>query len=191
MSILSFIRRLLSPGFEQRPQEKETRYDNVHIKNVVDGTTIQGHDAIKAYFKQEEELYGAYGSSIIFQVFQINLQADTLQDFQGNKLAEIKVESDLVSGTDTVAQVKNRVRLLIVERERSGSENGGSSLQIEPEDRITLIFNGRPMQDDKLFYADHFMMLPAWVQVFIHRCEFQQVAERAAELMNTGRDRQE
>lgn len=97
------------------------------------------------------------------------------------------MSSDFVSGTDIVAEVKSKVRPLIDERARSGSVQGTPFLQIDQEDHITLIFDGRPMQDNRLFYADHFMMLPAWVQVFIHRCEFQQVAERAAELMNTGR----
>jgi hypothetical protein len=56
----------------------------------------------------------------------------------------------------------------------------------EIADRITLFFNGRPMQDDRLFYADHFMLLPAWVQVHLHGCEFEEVMELAAKLRKPG-----
>ena len=68
-------------------------------------------------------------------------------------------------------------------RER-GSQPG---LNIEQADHITLVFNGRPMQNDTLFYADNFIMLPAWVQVFLHDCEFGKVVELATKLRNHGR----
>lgn len=42
------------------------------------------------------------------------------------------------------------------------------------------------MQDDKLFYAEHFMMLPAWIQVHLHRGEFEEVVELAAKLRKPG-----
>ncbi len=183
MSLSRFLSRLFSSKTGRRPREEEPRYDNVQIKNVADGTTIEGHDAVKAYFEREKALHDTYGSSIIFQVYRIDLQADSLQNLQGEKLVEIKVDGDFVSGNDTVAAVKSKVRPLIEQQAQAEREQGASSgLRIEPDDRITLIFNGHPMQDDKLFYADHFMMLPAWVQVFLHACEFAEVAGRAAEL---------
>ena len=189
MSLRRFIGRLFTTGFGRRHQTKEQRYDNVEIRSVVDGTTIKGHDAVTAYFEQEEAMYEAYGSSIIFQVYRIDLQADTIEELQGEMLAEIKVDGEFVSGNDTAAVVKGRVRLLLEEKVQTWCENGAQpDFHIEPEDSITLFFNGHPMRDDRLFYADHFILLPAWVQVFLHSCEFRKVAERAAELRNAGRE---
>ena len=185
MSLRRFIDQLFTTGFGRRHQEKEQRYDNVEIRNVVDGTIIKGHDAVKAHFEQEKAMYEAYGSSIFFQVYRINLQADTIEGFQSEMLAEIKVEGEFVSGKDTVAAVKDKVRLMLEEKGQVRHANGAQpGFHIEPEDRITLFFNGYPMQDNKLFYADHFILLPAWAQVFLHSCEFREVAERAAELRN-------
>src|SRR5512146_1316167 len=110
MSLRRFIGKLFSNGSEHRPQEDEQRYDNVRIVSAVDGTTIQGHDAVKAHFAQEKELYQAHGSSITFQVYRINLQANTLEELQGQRLAESKVNGGFVSGDDTVAAVKVKVR---------------------------------------------------------------------------------
>ena len=50
---------------------------------------------------------------------------------------------------------------------------------MQKADRVTLVFNGHPMRDDKMFFADHCMLLPVWVQVFVHRCEFEEVTELA------------
>jgi hypothetical protein len=81
------------------------------------------------------------------------------------------VDGEFVSGSDTVAAVKEKVRRLIAERARPGQEAGAQpDLGIDEADRISFGFAGRQMQDDRLFYADHFMLLPAWVQVFLHRC---------------------
>ena len=187
MSLRRFIGQLFTTGFGRRHPEEEQRYDNVEIKNVADGTIIKGHDAVKAYFEREREMSEAYGSSIFFQVYRINLQVDTIEELQGEKLAEIKVDGEFVSGNDTVAAVKRKVRPLLEEKVQPWRESESRpDFYIEPGDRITLFFNGHPMQDDKLFYADHFIMLPAWVQVLLHSCEFGEVAERAAELRNAG-----
>ena len=129
-----------------------------------------------------------HGSSIIFQVFRLNLQASSLEEFQSEQLAEIKVDGEFVAGSDTVAAVKGKLRPILEEKARAWQAQGEQpDLQIEQEDHITLFFNGHPMQDDRLFYADHFMLLPAWVQVHLHSCEFEQVAKRAAELRNVAR----
>jgi hypothetical protein len=183
MSLWRFIRQLFSTGSRGRAQDQEPRYDHVQIKNVADGTTIEGHDAVKAYLEREKELYKAHGSSIIFQVFRINVQASTIEDLQSEMLAEIKVDGEFVSGDDTVAAVKAKVRSLLESRARSQREQETpSGLIIEDADRITLYFNRRPMQDDTAFYADNFVLLPAWVQVLLHRCEFEEVARLAARL---------
>lgn len=49
--------------------EKEQRYDHVRIVNVVDGTTLEGHDAVKNYFEQEHKLCRDHGATLNFQVF--------------------------------------------------------------------------------------------------------------------------
>lgn len=157
--------------------------------NPADGTTIEGHDAVKAHFDKEMEMLDEHGSSIIFQVYRINLRAKTLEELQGEKLAEMKVDGEFVSGTDTVAAVKRKVRPLLDGTSPSGREAGAQpNLNIGDADRVTLFFDGRPMQDDNKFYADHFMLLPAWVQVFLHDCEFEEVAELARKLGPTDQE---
>ena len=42
------------------------------------------------------------------------------------------------------------------------------------------------MQDAAAFYADHFVMLPVWVQVLLHRCAFEEVTRLAAQLRESG-----
>ncbi|UCC99266.1 MAG: hypothetical protein JSW66_05135 [Phycisphaerales bacterium] len=74
MSIRRFIQRLFSIGSERHPDRKERRYDDVQIVSAVDGTVIKGHDSAKAYFEREKQLYEAYGSTIIFQVYRMNLR---------------------------------------------------------------------------------------------------------------------
>jgi hypothetical protein len=185
MSLRRFVGKLFSNGSEHRPQEDEQRYDNVRIVSAVDGTNIQGHDAVKAHFAQEKELYEAYGSSIIFQVYRLNLQANTLEELQGPKLAEIKVDGEFVSRTDTVAAVKLKVRSLLERQVQLRHEEGPSNgVAIEESDHITFYFSGHPMQENAAFYADNFIMLPAWVQVLLHHCEFEEVAHLIDQLRN-------
>ncbi len=187
MSIRRFIQRLFSIGSERDPDSKEQRYDDVKIVSAVDGTVIKGHDAVKAYFEREKQLQEAYGSSIAFQVYRMNLKANTIKELQGEMLAEIKVDGEFVSGNDTVAVVKTKVRSLLEKEDRSSRERETQpDINIEQEDHITLFFNNRPMQDDTLFYADNFIMLPAWVQVSLHSCEFGKVLEIVAKLRNHG-----
>lgn len=188
MSLRRLIKQLFSSRAEHRSESEEQRYDNVRIVKVADGTVIEGHDAVKAHFERESKMQEEHGSSIIFQVFRLNLQASSLEEFQSEQLAEIKVDGEFVAGSDTVAAVKGKLRPILEEKARAWQAQGEQpDLQIEQEDHITLFFNGHPMQDDRLFYADHFMLLPAWVQVHLHSCEFGQVAKRAAELRNVAR----
>jgi hypothetical protein len=122
-----------------------------------------------------------HGASIIFQVYRLNLQAATLEALQGQKLAEIKVDGSFVSGTDTVAVVKDKVRSLL--KEKAGKRNNGQApvaLAIEAADRLTLYLSGRPLQDDTAFYDDNYIMLPVWIQVLLHHCE----SEEAVQLIN-------
>jgi hypothetical protein len=137
-------------------------YDNRRITNIDDDTTIEGYDAVKAYFDRERELLEARGSSITFQLFRANLKAQTFEELQGKQLAEFRINGDMVSGTDTVALVKQAVLPSLLGN-------------VEESDHITFFFAGRRMQDDALFYAEHFMMLPAWVQIVLHECEFEEL----------------
>lgn len=179
------LKRLLDQltGSKRRSDREGQRYDNVKVISMADGTVIKGHDAVKAHFEREQEMLEAYGSNIIFQVHRINLQAHAIEELVREQLAEITVPSDFVSGTDTVAAVKARLRPLL---EGKAKEGAPSNLSIAENDRFTLFFNGRPMQEGKLFYAEHFMMLPAWVQVHLHDCEFEEVVELAAKLRKQG-----
>jgi hypothetical protein len=165
------LRALLSVGRggAQR-QAAEQRYDNVEI-TFPDGTAIKGHDAVKAHFEREEKLLAEHGDAIIFQVYRINMGAKTLRDLTGDKLAQTKVTGGFVSGTDTVLAVKSKVRPLFDGTAQSGYLNIGKA------DQISLFFDGRLMQDNKLFYADHFMLLPVWVQVYLHACALEEVAD--------------
>lgn len=82
-------------------KETDKRYDNVRVVNVVDGTTIEGHDAVEAHFKREDEMLREHGPHVIFEVFRINMQAKTLADLQGPRLLEVKADARLFSGSDT------------------------------------------------------------------------------------------
>jgi hypothetical protein len=177
MSLKQLLRRL--PGAQRRSDDEAQRYDNVRIVSMADGSVITGHDAVKAHFQREQEMLDAYGSNIIFHVYRINLQAGAMDELVGEPLAEITVPGDFVSGSDTVRAVKARLRPLLEEQQK---ESAPAELALGEGDQWTLFFNGRPMQDDKLFYAEHFMLLPAWVQVHMHRCEFEQVVALAARL---------
>ncbi len=136
-------------------KRKKPQYDNVRVVNLHDGTTVEGHEGVEAYFEQEKALVDEHGATITFQLFRLDLQATTFDEFQSGKLAEHRVDGDWISGEDTVAMVKDKIRPLV-----SGKAKAG--------ERITFYFANKPMDDDALFYADHFMMLPVWVQVLLH-----------------------
>ena len=162
-------------------RKEERRYDNVRIKNIVDGTVIEGHDAVKEHLEREQKMLAEQGASIIFQVYRLNLQAATLAELQGEKLVEIKVDGSFVSVTDTVSMVKDKVRSLL--KEELEMRNNGQVpgvLAVEAADHLTLYLSGRPLQDDTVFYSDNHIMLPVWIQVLLHRCE----SEEAVRLIN-------
>ena len=168
------------------PQKEERRYDNVRIVNSSDGTVVEGHDAVRKQLEREQNMLDEYGASIIFQVYRLNLQADTLEKLQGKKLAEIKVNGSFVSGTDTVAVVKEKVGSLL--REKAGTQNNGQTplvLSIEAADRLTLYLNGLPLPDNSNFYADNSIMLPVWIQVLLHRCESDKAVQFISKLQKS------
>lgn len=161
--------------------EEERRYDNVQIINIVDGTKIEGHDAVKMQFEREQQLFAEHGASIIFQVYRLDLQANTLKELLGKKLAEIKVDGNFVSESDTVAMVKDKIRSLLKGKAPIQiTDKAPVTLTVGEADRLTLYFNGHPLQDDIEFYADNYIMLPAWIQILLHHCE----SEEAVQLIN-------
>lgn len=162
-----------APTTAQQPAS-EKRFDNVKIVNVLDGTTIQGHDAVKAYYAKEDQLLREHGSSIIFMVYRINLEAESIGELNGNLLVELKVNEGFASGTDTVATAKAKLRSLLLETR--------PDIIVGSDDRLTFSFGNREMRDEKLFFADHYMLLPAWVQVYIHACESETVYRLARHL---------
>lgn len=186
MGIMDKIRAWLggAPPADSPSQEQESEqlYDRIRIVKP-DGTMIEGRDAVKAHFDEEQRLLDEHGSTITFQVYRINLGAKTIDELQGDKLAEIKVDGDFVSGTDTVTDVEKKLRSLVAEASRSGREaDVAGALRIRENERISFSFNGRRMMPDKLFYADHFMLLPVWVHALLHDCDIDELMEVAGKL---------
>lgn len=154
------------------PEETEPRFDQVHIVSLGDGKKIEGHDAVKEFFEKEDKLCRDHGPTLNFQLYRMNLQAHSINELQGQKLSEIKVHGNFVSGEDTVGAVKNMIRLRLRENtDEHYTQETKDGLSLADGDHLTFYFNYRPMKDDALFYVDHFIMLPAWIQVLIHRCE--------------------
>ena len=159
-------------------EKEEQRFDNVQITNIVENTIIEGHDTVKMQLERDQRLLTEYGTSIIFQVYRLDLQAETLEKLQGRKLAEIKVDSDFVSEVDTVAVVKNKVRSLLKEKAPMRiTDQAPAALTIEEVDHLTLYFNGHPLQDGTVFYTDNPIMLPAWIQILLHHCKSEEVIQ--------------
>lgn len=167
-----------------RPVERSTQpYDRVRITNLVDGTTIEGHEAVQAHFEEEQALLDEHGMSITFQVFRIHLAATSIGELQGRMLTALKVPGDFASGTDTVADVKDKLRPLIEQAARSHPDaETRRALTWRAADRMAFSFSNSRMLDDDLFYADHFMMLPAWVQVLLHECDHEELMAIADKL---------
>lgn len=143
------------------------RFKNVKVVNLVDGGTIEGHDAVEAHFEKEQKLLDEHGETITFQVYRPNLAATTAAELQGERVAELKVDAGFVAGGDSVAVVKKKLG--------DALRPSRPDLNLADVARITFFFGGRRMQDEKLFFADHFMMVPAWVQVVLHDCEVEEL----------------
>ncbi|HEY4059069.1 MAG TPA: hypothetical protein VGM39_20780 [Kofleriaceae bacterium] len=135
------------------------KYDKVRIVNAVDGSVIEGHEAVEAYFAKEQKLLDAHGATLNFQLYRANMSGKTRAEIQGPRLAEHKIAGARVSGTDTVAQVKALVLPILCAGQ-------------PPATYVAFVVSGREMRDDKLFYADHFLMLPTWIQVLSSEVPF-------------------
>ena len=153
------------------PAEKRIT-GNFRIGNIEDGTMIVGDSAVQSYIDHERKLFAEHGAAIIFQVYRLDLLADTLVKLQGPRLAEIKVDSRFVSGADTVAAVKIKVRSLLTQLAGNSPNSQYANLQVfDPADQLTLYLNGHPLPDSSAFYADNHIILPVWIQVLLHPCD--------------------
>lgn len=146
--------------------DDEPRYDHITIKNAVDGTEITGHEAVKEYFEKEAELVRAHGNFVYFQFYRATSGAASLEEFQGERLVELPVDPGHISGDHTVEDV----RRMLVELDPTWQTPSGTEAPVfEPDDALMLFFDGYGMRPDRLFFADHYMMLPSWVQVLVHK----------------------
>ena len=102
--------------------------------------------------------------SLTFQVFRFDAASS-----QAPKIAEVAVPAGFVTGGETVAQVERKLRPRVSLELANAEARPGSELR--EDDQLSLFFSGRPMAPERLFYADHFILLPAWVQVVVHRPE--------------------
>ena len=102
----------------------------------------------------------ANDDSLTFQLYRFDAESA-----QAPKVAEISVPAGFVAGHETVSQVAQKLR------ERLSVEPSEPGSQLREDDEISLFFSGRPMAPERRFYADHFILLPAWIQVVAHRPE--------------------
>ena len=87
---------------------------------------------------------------------------------------KINIPGDAIGRGTTVAEVKALLRPLVT--------------GLQASDTITLDFARQPMQDESLFYADHFIMLPAFVTVLVHCGPFEKVLARSKALQEAAKD---
>ena len=103
---------------------------------------------------------------LYFQIYRMDMEADNLKDFQGPRLLEIKLAPHHITGEEKVATTKEKLREILIWQ----SKKPENDFRLEEDNQITFFFNYCPMRDDRLFYVDHMMLLPVWVQVLLHKC---------------------
>ena len=84
---------------------------------------------------------------------------DNAEEWQGKNILEINASSDIAGGSDTVKSVIDKLRPVI---------GGSPDMQITEKDNMTLFVSGRIMQENLLFFADHYICLPCWIQVLVY-----------------------
>ena len=144
----------------------------ITVTNMSTGEVLSGKQAIERWLDIEKDLEDKYGPNVIFTVFRMNMNAQNVNDFQGPKLAEIKVGQKHMSGKDTVSDVKRLLTPII----------GGSGINFKQGEQFKLFLNGRVMNDNGLFFSDHFLCLPCWIQVAIYDCTWEQYLEKCKKL---------
>lgn len=108
-------------------------------------------------------------TAFIFQVYRANLKANSLEEFQGERLIEWSEGPDFISQEDTIALVKDRLQDVL--------QWNIPDINFNKKENITLILGGRPLKEDSFFYANHFILLPTWIQILIHQCSSSEFIE--------------
>jgi hypothetical protein len=67
-------------------RKPDNQYDSVRVVNLSAGSTIEGHDAVTAYFEKEKALLDEHGSTITFQLFRLDLSAATFKQSRARSL---------------------------------------------------------------------------------------------------------
>jgi len=135
----------------------------ITVMNMSTGAISSGKEAFAKWLESEKNLEDEYGQNVIFQIFRMNMEATNAKDFQGPKLAVIKVGHKHISGTDTVNDVKKLLTPII----------GGSGINFKKTEQFKLFLNSRPMNDNAKFY-DHGLLLPCFIQVAIYDCTWEE-----------------
>jgi len=58
----------------------------------------------------EHRIIDPNSTTVTFQLYRLDPQADTIERFQSRRLDEMSVDGGSISGTDTVAMIKERIR---------------------------------------------------------------------------------
>eukprot|EP01006_Ploeotia_vitrea_P017660 TRINITY_DN48887_c0_g1_i1.p1 TRINITY_DN48887_c0_g1~~TRINITY_DN48887_c0_g1_i1.p1 ORF type:complete len:160 (+),score=11.70 TRINITY_DN48887_c0_g1_i1:124-603(+) len=140
------------------------------VYNIATGELLTG-EAAQQWLEKERLLQEEHGDSLIFHVYRANLTADNRKDLQGPRLLELKVAGGEVSGDETVQQVTDKLR-----------ESISAELEVTDDDNILLFLDSKPMRPESLFYADHPLALPCWIQVLLYRCSLEEYAEICSKL---------
>lgn len=151
----------------------ELDFSKIRIQ-LPDGTVIEDEAAVRAHFEKEKALSERYGPTLFFELYRLDLSAKTMEDLVGPRVETLELPGASVSGDATTAAVKADIRQRLSVRQREQASEP-LALELRDVDSLTLWFNGRPMVEERLFYADHMMMLPAWIQVWVHECETNEV----------------
>lgn len=115
--------------------------------------------SVKQWLKQEKDLEQKYGSNIIFHIHPMTVDLNTEKVQLGPKMGVVLLagKGGSVTGTHTVQKVMDLVRKMMEAQE----------IPILRDEQICFMLNGSPMHPDTLFFADHRIQLPCWVQVGI------------------------
>lgn len=98
---------------------------------------------IKQWLRNESQLEQDFGENIIFQVFTN----------QNTKISEIRMPPEFVNGSDKVKDVISKLK--------------PKFLKLEPNLTTIRLSCGNIMEEEKLFFADHYLCLPCFIRVFI------------------------
>jgi hypothetical protein len=113
--------------------------------------------SVNQWLDQEKQLEQKHGSNIIFEIRRMTVDLETEDVHLGPKIGTVLLAGDGggLTGTHTVQNVMDKVRKMIEAQE----------LLIFKDDHIVFMLNGKVMHPETLFFADHYLLLPCWIQV--------------------------